>query len=86
MRAISTLVQPECIIINQRSQYTINRSAFPVWSWRLQCTCPSVFLFIFNANSSATSVLIIMTWLVFEVLMVVVERGVGVEESGGEVG
>lgn len=32
---------------------------------------------------SATSVLIIMTWLVFEVLMVVLERGVGVEEKGG---
>lgn len=27
-----------------------------------------------------------MTWLVFEVLMVVVERGVGVEESGGRLG
>lgn len=86
MRAISTLVPSECIIINQRSQYTINSSAFPVWSWRLQCTCPSVFLFIFSANSSATSDLIIMTWLVFEVLMVVVERGVGVEESGGRLG
>lgn len=83
MRAISNLVQPECIIINQRSQYTINSSAFPVWSWRHRCTCPSVFLFIFSANSSATSVLIIMTWLVFEV---VVERGVGVEESGGRLG
>lgn len=32
---------------------------------------------------SATSVLIIMTWLVLEVLMVVLERGVGVEEKGG---
>lgn len=50
MRAISSSVQPECIIINQCSQYTINSSAFPVWSWRLYCTCLSVFLFIFSAN------------------------------------
>lgn len=27
-----------------------------------------------------------MTWLVFEVLMVVLERGVGVEERGGRSG
>ena len=81
MRAISSSVQPECIIINQCSQYTINSSAFPVWSWWLYCTCLSDFLFIFNANFSATSVVIIMTWLVFEVLMVVLERGVGVEEG-----
>ena len=35
---------------------------------------------------SATSFLIIMTWLVVEVLMVVSERGVSVEEKKGEVG
>lgn len=83
MRAISSSVQPECIIINQCSQYTINSSGFPVWSWWLYCTCLSVFLFIFSANFSATSVPIIMTWLVFEVLMVVLERGVGVGKRGG---
>lgn len=36
--------------------------------------------FHFSANFSATSVPIIMTWLVLEVLMVVLKRGVGVEE------
>lgn len=34
----------------------------------------------FSMPISATSFLIIMTWLVLEVLMVVLERGVGVEE------
>lgn len=35
---------------------------------------------LFSMPISATSFLIIMTWLVLEVLMVVLERGVGVEE------
>lgn len=41
---------------------------------------------LFSVPISATSFLIIMTWLVLEVLMVVLERGVGVEERGGRAG
>lgn len=38
---------------------------------------------LFSMPISATSFLIIMTWLVLEVLVAVLERGVGVEEKGG---
>lgn len=57
-----------------------------VSGWSIAPVSLSVFLFFFSMPISASSFLIIMTWLVLEVLMVELRREVGVEERGSDEG